>query len=374
MYDTDTPAANMASYSLPSNDNLIHLPALPKTPRHLNSTLDDLNEYIDADSLALNVASPVRLSRVMHSPKKDARASDRETSRLMLSPTKYPMTSGRQLSNMSTRKKPSPPRPSPLKSHLPSQTMPSADVLGVTLQELDISSMSFRVPSGTMGASMIADCQPPSEGDETMEMDRGYTHPLPQSKTQTFQLSDETQTDMPDMGKGISTVTAALARSTLLPSASSTNAHPLNSSNAIDRVDHPWQTRQTSRKTFPTSSSGGSLDSVGEDSQRQLEVSTILPVSTKITRHLLHDEHMLKTETMTFADDSFMPDQTGTIRGLLTERPAPPSAGTPRHGMDMTLDMAAMMALMKQKRGPTAGEESFADLMHGHADLDALNM
>ena len=123
-----------------------------------------------------------------------------------------------------------------------------------------------------------------------------------------------------------------------------------------------------SKRTFPASSSGNSLASVGEEAGHLTnpDMSTLLPVSSaERVRHLLRDDGMILRETM-FDEPSFR-SPVKAVRATPSyndmETKSIPDAG------DVTFDVRDLMAKMNKPKRASGTEESFVDLLHGDGDL-----
>lgn len=250
------------------------------------------------------------------------------------------------------------------------------------------SSASFLFPFGADGgmnaadASMMGNCRPPTSlgmgmDEDSFDFDIEHIRPLTGRKARLGRAEgdlarEKGMWESPAKVGGIvgsSEMSGLLAvpihhrldQSTLLPSSPRTDVDLLASTNAISRIDPPWEdsaaastsstdtitelavapSRRSPRKTprsasktkrtFPASSSDKSLATVGEDDFLQvpsaaLDRSTLLPVSPAKQAHLLGREHLLMNEDMSLvADDEghtmFLPQRPQTTaRSLATVR------------------------------------------------------
>ncbi|WVQ72349.1 hypothetical protein IAR50_001900 [Cryptococcus sp. DSM 104548] len=266
-------------------------------------------------------------------------------------------------------------------------------------------SASFRLPN--MGdLSLIGDCSlfggGGMEDDSLLDFEMSRIRPqgsgtMDRSTSDPFSLSEARQ------GSGLQVPPAHLAQSTILPSSP---AHLLASTNALGRIDPPWEGNEStmttassddsidtlnagsrpssptkgssakthslprsrgmptsqsssalyskSKRTFPASSSGKSLAAVGEEAEYrpELEKSTLLPFGNQEAAHLLRDGDLLSRETLV-EDKSYRlaappPKQVFTAKGNLG---------------DMTMDVKDLMANIGKPKRASGTEESFVDLL-----------
>ncbi|OCF43122.1 hypothetical protein I317_03091 [Kwoniella heveanensis CBS 569] len=231
-----------------------------------------------------------------------------------------------------------------------------------------------------------------------------------------------------------------LDRSTLLPATPARSAHLLAPTNALNNVQPPWagdemdmssasvssantispekptsslpksqsirgfptsisahslmtDPTSTTKRTFPSSSSGQSLASVGEELEYpvEAEMSTLLPVSPVKAAHLLSDGELIARETL---------DEGASFRLPLPPRATPFKASTmpyrspmrspakksplksvfPAHlraemvqDGDVTMDVKDLMARVGKPKRASGTEESFVDLLHDNFMPDGLD-
>ena len=257
-----------------------------------------------------------------------------------------------------------------------------------------VSTASVHIPRAAIDVSMIGDCAPPMmEGDSVMDFDAPPSgHHSTSARNQRVELAVDKAVSHPATEPYSSKpqILGRLDRSTLLPSFNDhTTSHLMQSTQALSREAPPWKERQkvsdTPRKghdlplitppKLPTSSSGQSLSSAGENSE--LQTSTILPVSAKRSRYLLADDHQLDKEILAYEDESMiaaLPSRFGVTPGKTSVKMRSPIPSLRPREADMTLDMRALMANMAKPKRPSGMEESFVDLLHGDLGMEDLNM
>ena len=131
------------------------------------------------------------------------------------------------------------------------------------------------------------------------------------------------------------------------------------------------------KRTFPASSSGSSLASVGEVGGHHLDpdVSTLLPVSPEKLQHLLRKEEMINQETLVERPSFRIPEKRSPVE---TTKTTPSSGRTvTKGGMDVgdvTLDVRDLVAKMSKSKRASGTEESFADLLHGRDGFEAADV
>lgn len=111
------------------------------------------------------------------------------------------------------------------------------------------------------------------------------------------------------------------------------------------------------KRTFPSSSSGNSLASVGEE-KHILDQSTLLPTSPIKIQDLLKD--MITNESFFEEPSMFLPLPPASVRK--TPR-------RPVHAADVTMDLQTLMSKVKRPKRASGTEESFVDLLHGEPSM-----
>ena len=278
--------------------------------------------------------------------------------------------------------------------------------------------------------SLLGDCRPPSaagDSEDSFDFAVEEIKPLTGRKARISILPDELRTrqDVDATPSRLAKGTIDLLKqSTILPNSPSKHAHLLASTNALSRVAPPWEDTSSeipfeststvtlvpkgrspaprsaskTKRTFPASSSGQSLASVGEEGEGGAreeinagDVSALLPTTPARTRHLLNPEHMLKHEDISLLEgfdgpSLFFPSRPPITLSTLAEgnspmrspvlnsmrktsRPERRSQMPSRADADVTMDVKDLMARMTKPKRASGTEESFIDLLHGEHEV-----
>ena len=352
----------------------------------------------------VKMASPVKEPPVKPSPEKIYSAPEPEVALSLPSPAK---ASRIQRSPV----KSSPIRASPIKPHVADSHLSpekfaednSISIASLAPPQPRIISNSFRIPIADE-TSLIGNCRPPQSSadttDDSFDLDIHDLRPMTARKARLdldtadqFRRAGSASPTKPISRAGLlAAPSSGLDQSTLLPHSPARSAHLLTSTHALSRVPPPWEQDgmetlldesfgkpsrpiqpSRSKRTFPASSSGQSLASVGEEAEpgakeymaSPLDISTLLPSSPAKMQHLLRPEAMLQNESFALASDgpSFMA--------------GPPSAqstcaSAKAHQGDTTLDIQDLMAKIGKPKRESGTEESFEDLLNGRAELDPM--
>lgn len=240
-------------------------------------------------------------------------------------------------------------------------------------------------------ASLIGDCRPPTSLghlEDSFDLQIEQIRPLTGRKARISLApprEEEERFESPTRPNR-----HWLAESTLLPN--SPRVDLMGSTNALSRVDPPWKiesspTKATiprsvskTKRTFPASSSGQSLASVGEEREIPCigDASTLLPVSPAKMQYLLQPQHMLQNEDLSLLGSDghsiFLPRPISTVfeSGRHRGQAARTSSRSPVKQGDVTLDLKDVMAGMNKPKRQSGGEMSFVDLLHEQHQLDAV--
>lgn len=285
---------------------------------------------------------------------------------------------------------------------IPLPETPAASTHLLSPDKSRLASTSFNMLAVTGDTSLIGDCRPPSsmgQFEDSFDFQIEAIRPLtgrrarismaPSRDGGSIELPVESLDPGAELLRSPTRVGRnVLAESTLLPT-SPRQLDLLASTNALTRVQPPWNAEKSSvksaprsvsksKRTFPASASGQSLASVGEEKEAPFvgDASTLLPTSPDKMRHLLHPQYMLQNEDFSLlAADGQSIFHPRSISTVLEHNQ--PSAQKPRRHVrspvkaaDVTIDLKDIMARMSKPKRASGGELSFMDLLHGSHDLD----